>query len=270
MHAQDCCCPRGIKSLFRQVTCADDCKSGWFLSCVSELAAQVDWPNFDQELRHSRMRATLSSALGKTIRFEHAACLDLAANIAERHRQFVPEPMRRPRGRPAKPRKRQRRIDAWTVFVASRPIGDGAAVRDKIRSGDHLRDLARVWRDMSDADREPFARLAIGKRSALHDEDSENEGSSEGSEDMQQAATGAWGLGNQHAPMSGEAATSPAYSESLDSEVEQWLGSLGSAIMHDEGALPTKTDYDNCCSPFLCSATAGFADAESLQQKHLS
>ena len=82
---KDCCCPRGIKDLRECVDSAAHCLTAWFLTVVRELAAQVDWSNFDQEVHHARMKAVLNRALGAAVRHEHAAVVGLAGQMLDRH-----------------------------------------------------------------------------------------------------------------------------------------------------------------------------------------
>ena len=107
-----CCTPAGIRCLRVAVDGdAPRCREPLFKEMISEMASQIDFSNFDQELSHSCLRHSLQNTNGKGHSFDVAAAQLLAHSTNTKHEQMrLKEYTPIVRGRPSHNRTKRKRF----------------------------------------------------------------------------------------------------------------------------------------------------------------
>ena len=154
-----CCCPRGVYALLLAVMDhPEKCLEDWFQNVCDTLSWQFDLVNFDQEVNHAQMGAILKNANGKVMTMEQLALNFFARDIAHRHSQLEPAAPGRGRGRPqVRSNEKKKLRSGWHAYVrhykpTCEPVYQGA----RIKSGEHLRELAERWKDLPEEEQAPF------------------------------------------------------------------------------------------------------------------
>ena len=199
----------------------------------------MQYSNFDMELRHSRMRASLQATSGMPSGFSNAAMWDLGSHIAAQHEYLneAPKPTR-VRGRPPSNRRRRKRFCPWNAFVEQNKPAEGSrrGDRERISSGNHLRELANVWKELSAAEREPYVRVARARKAMLGGDDQSDSPAEDNSDAC--GFSGAWGIGGDGFPLSFENSCRPEFDAGMLNRVQEWVEELDKIIPHMDGSLP--------------------------------
>jgi hypothetical protein len=268
LSTSSCCMPQGVKPLHKSVSSVQEILAPDFIKLVEELAAQIDFSNFDQELNHSSMRASLQATSGKSMGFDTAALLHMGADISRAHSHMDSgKPPQLQRGRPRASSAKRKRFDAWNAFVQMQPVRSESK-QDDIRSGSHLKALGQKWAELSPGEKQKYQDIA----SAVQMQNRCNE-AAEVADDLRPPRDdaeyrGPWGLGTKGDPLSPDLMKQPEFDGQLNDVIENWLQGLRSPLPHLECLPYTRTVYENVCVG-LCKTHPAFDEAKDMRDRWL-